>query len=60
MVNRNFISKEMVERAKVACYRFEGAAPHAVVLYLPGDFSTLREEEKNVYCTRLDCSLIYT
>ena len=34
MVNGDFISK-VVERAKVACYRFEGAAPHAVVLYFP-------------------------
>jgi len=30
-----------VERANVACYRFEGA-PHAVAPYLPGDFLTLR------------------
>ena len=28
----------MVERAKVACNRFEGATSHAVALYLPGDF----------------------
>ena len=32
----------MVERAKVACYRFEGAASHAVALYLPINFLTLR------------------
>ena len=63
MVNGDFISK-VVERAKVACYRFEGAAPHAVVLTSHWKhFDTERvskEEEKNVYCTRLDCSLIYT
>ena len=23
--------------SKVVCYKFEGAAPHAVALYLPGD-----------------------
>ena len=32
---------KVVERAKVACYRFEGA-PHAVALYLPGNFLALR------------------
>ena len=29
MVNGDFISKVVVERAKVACYRFEGAAPQS-------------------------------
>ena len=30
------------EAPKVVCYKFEGAAPHAVALYLPGNFLTLR------------------
>ena len=32
---------KVVERAKVACYRFE-RAPNAVALYLPGKDLTLR------------------
>ena len=62
MVNGDFISN-VVERAKVACYRFEGAAPHAVALLPTGNILTQRvskDEEKNVYCTTLDCSLYYT
>ena len=30
---------KVVERAKVVCHRFEGA-PHAVALYLTGNFNT--------------------
>jgi len=32
-------SVKVVERAKVVCHRFEGA-PHAVALYLTGNFNT--------------------
>ena len=32
---------KVVERAKVACYRFK-RAPNAVALYLPGNFLALR------------------
>ena len=44
MVNGNFFPKfvKEVERAKVTCNRFEGPTPHAVALYLPGNFLTLR------------------
>ena len=31
---------KVVERTKVASNRFEGATPHAVALYLPGNFLT--------------------
>ena len=56
-----------MERAKVACYRFE-RAPHAVALYLPGNFFNTEsgsmdeacKKIRAVYCTGLDRSLIYT
>ena len=46
----------MVERAKVAYYRYEGAR-HAVALYLPGNFNTENDsvneacKKRVVYCT---------
>ena len=42
MVDGDFISKfvKVVERVKVVCYRFEGATPLAVALYLPENHLT--------------------
>ena len=52
---------KVVERAKVACYRFE-RAPHAAALYLRGNFYNTENGSVNeackkktaVYCTGLD------
>ena len=45
--------------SKVVCYKFEGAVPHAVALYLPGDFFNSEsgsvdetcKKKRVVYCT---------
>ena len=43
--------------SKVAFYRFEGAAPHAVALFLPGNF--FNTEGGSVYgaCRKKECVL---
>ena len=59
---------KVVEIAKVVCYRFKGAAPHIVALYLQGNLNTesgsvneaCKKKEHFMCCARLDCSLIYT
>ena len=54
----------MVERAKVACYRFEGA-PCCCILPPRKPFNTESgsvneacKKKRTVYCNGLDCSLI--
>ena len=47
---------KVVERAKVACYRFEGP-PHAVALYLPGNFLT-QSGSVNKACKRKERRII--
>ena len=55
--------------SKVVCYKFEGAAPHAVALNHPGDFSSTENGSVDETCKKkrmcvvldcMDCSLIYT
>ena len=67
-----FLHRTDLRQLANCCYglcviRFEGAAPYAVALHLPGKFLTLESGSANeackkrvVYCTGLDCSLIYT
>ena len=67
MVNGDFIFK-MVERAKVACYGFEGVsqtvaiylAPRKLFITESGSVNEACKKKRAVYCTGLDCSLIYT
>ena len=49
----------MVERAKVACNRFEGAMPHAVAVYVPPRklFNT-ESGSVNKACTKKMCSVL--